>query len=217
MRLCRFSAYSRTPVVAARRGSGRLIRKFPVMGFRLQSGVFRSYSPDALSHSALCPKLLQPYAACRPAKPSACPLKTGTTPPGGKAAVSLRLRRADRTERRRWTCEYTDIDTLSYPYGHGYLTEYTYNIPTRTLSFPIWTYRIIDIDRTPRRHGQVLSTDTPPDYGLFSISFLHKGRDSVLIQQGTLRYFSKKNPERPSGVRFFSEKFLAASSPNLKG
>ena len=163
------------------------------------------------------PKLLQPYAACRPAKPSACPLKTGTTPPGGKAAVSLRLRLADRTERRRWTCEYTDIDTLSYPYGHGYLTEYTYNIPTRTLSFPIWTYRIIDIDRTPRRHGQVLSTDTPPDYGLFSISFLHKGRDSVLIHQGTLRYFSKKNPERPSGVRFFSEKFLAASSPNLKG
>ena len=28
--------------------------------------------------------------------------------------------------------------------------------------------------------------------------------------------FLKKNPERPSGVRFFSEKFLAASSPNLK-
>ena len=59
--------------------------------------------PDALSYSALCPRLLQPYAACRPAKPSACPLKTGTTPPGGKAAVSLRLRRADRNGHRKWT------------------------------------------------------------------------------------------------------------------
>lgn len=55
------------------------------------------------------------------------------------------------------------------------------------------------------------------DYGVFSLLFLHKERDSVLIHQGTLRYFSEKNPERPSGVRFFSEKFLAASSPNLKG
>ncbi|WP_330942099.1 hypothetical protein [Bacteroides sp. MSB163] len=38
-----------------------------------------------------------------------------------------------------------------------------------------------------------------------------------MIHQGTLRYFSEKNPERPSGVRFFSEKFLAASVPNIKG
>lgn len=54
------------------------------------------------------------------------------------------------------------------------------------------------------------------DYGVFSLLFLHKGRDSVLIHQGPFHYFSKKNPERPSGVRFFSEKFLAASSPNLR-
>jgi len=55
------------------------------------------------------PKLLQPCAsdysppraACRPAKPSACPLKTGTTLPGGKAAVSLRLRRADGNGHRK--------------------------------------------------------------------------------------------------------------------
>ena len=44
-----------------------------------------------------------PDAACRPAKPSACPLKTGTTPPGGKAAGSLRLRRADRKGHQKWT------------------------------------------------------------------------------------------------------------------
>ena len=46
-------------------------------------------------------------------------------------------------------------------------------------------------------------TDTPPDYGLFSILFLHEERYKPMIHQGTLRYFSEKNPERPSGVRFF--------------
>lgn len=30
------------------------------------------------------------------------------------------------------------------------------------------------------------------DYGVFSLLFLHKGRDSVLIHQGPFHYFSKK-------------------------
>ncbi|MEQ3238092.1 hypothetical protein, partial [Bacteroides cellulosilyticus] len=60
VRLCRASAHSRAPVVAARRGSGRLIRKFPGVGFRLQSGGFRSYS-------ALCPKSLRLMPEVTPA------------------------------------------------------------------------------------------------------------------------------------------------------
>ena len=62
-----------------------------------------------------------PDAACRPAKPSACPLKTGTTPPGGKAAVSLRLRRADSIYYRygqciphAWTSHTTRMDSVCH-------------------------------------------------------------------------------------------------------
>lgn len=81
---------------AARRGNGRLIRRFPLWA----SADVRSFPevtpPCACDHSP-------PDAACRPAKPSACPLKTGTTPPGGKAASSLRLRRADRKGHQKWT------------------------------------------------------------------------------------------------------------------
>ena len=43
-----------------------------------------------------------PDAACRPAKPRAWRLKTATTLPGGKAAGSLRLRRADRKGHQKW-------------------------------------------------------------------------------------------------------------------
>ena len=92
--------------------------------------------------------------------------------------------------------QHTHTYILSFPYGQ--------DIPHT------WTAHSADMDKN-------CPTDTPPDYGLFSILFPHEERYQVLIHQGTLRYFPKKNPERPSGVRFFSEKFLAASSPYIKG
>lgn len=119
VRLCRASTDSRTPVVAGK----AVERAFAVEVF--QCGLPLTV-PSFLKLLRLMPRLLQPNAACRPAKPSACPLKTGTTLPGGKAAVSLRLRRADRNVYRKWTSEYTDIDTLSYHMDTGTLR----NIPT---------------------------------------------------------------------------------------
>lgn len=80
---------------AARRGNGRLIRRFPLWA----SADVRSFPevtpPCACDHSLPCP-------ACRPAKPRAWRLKTATTLPGGKAAGSLRLRRADRKGHQKW-------------------------------------------------------------------------------------------------------------------
>lgn len=93
----------------------------------------------------------------------------------------------------------------AYQHTHTYILPFPYgqDIPHT------WTIHSADMDKN-------CPTDTPPDYGLFSILFPHEERYKLLIHQGTLRYFSEKNPERPSGVRFFFEKFLAASSPKLK-
>ena len=47
------------------------------------------------------------------------------------------------------------------------------------------------------------------DYGLFSLVFPHEERYKPLIHQGTLRYFPKKNPERPCrACGFFTKNSL---------
>ena len=102
---------------AARRGNGRLIRRFPLWA----SADVRSFPevtpPCACVHSP-------PDAACRPAKPRAWRLKTATTLPGGKAAVSLRLWRADSIYYRygqciphTWTSHTTRMDSVCHPHG----------------------------------------------------------------------------------------------------
>ena len=125
-------AHSRTPVVAARRGSGRLLRKFSGVGFRLQSGVFRS-------HSALCPKLLQPYAACRPAKPRAWRLHRHTSP----RRQSRRLPPPAAGGQDR----VPEVDTLTYQYRHAILSVWTQHLTKYTCQH---THTYI----FPYRHGQ---------------------------------------------------------------
>ena len=74
----------------------------------------------------------------------------------------------------------------AYQHTHTYILPFPYgqDIPHT------WTAHSADMDKN-------CPTDTPPDYGLFSILFPHEERYQVLIHQGTLRYFPKKNPERP--------------------